>query len=92
LKREIEQRLLQDNESFFSEALGYKSQLAGSKLSSSLEANPTFSKRAGRLILIRRPVFKIASVQDIREGGSAGLLAVGTLPNHGKNCVRLLSL
>ena len=53
-------------------------------LSSATEANTIFSKCAGRLILIRRPVFKIASLKDILEGGSAGLLAIGTLPNHGK--------
>jgi len=46
---------------------------------------PTFSKCAGRLILIRRPVFKIASLKDIREGDRLDC----SFRTTGRNCVPL---
>ena len=95
MKSEAEQLLQRNDVSFFSKALAVQAvqvSIGWIKAFQLTRGQPHILQVCWEADSDPSSCFKTASVKDIREGGSAGLLAVGTLPNHGKNCVRLLSL
>ena len=87
MKSEAEQLLQRNDVSFFSKALAVQAvqvSIGWIKAFQLTRGQPHILQVCWEADSDPSSCFKTASVKDIREGGSAGLLAVGTLPNHGK--------